>query len=142
MANVIIDSSVAIKWFFTEPHSDSAVRLLDQFHRGDATFLVPDLFFAEIGNILWKKQRFQGFDAADVRRILDEILALSFIAVPSATLLPDAYDLAVRYQRTVYDSLYLALGLRERCSFVTADERLVNSVASGVPNILWLPDWP
>ena len=38
--------------------------------------------------------------------------------------------MAVTHQRTVYDALYLALSLREQCPWVTADERVVNALAS------------
>lgn len=53
----------------------------------------------------------------------------------------DAYKLAVKYQRTVYDSLYLALSLREGCQFVTADERFVNAIGSSFLNIIWVSNW-
>jgi predicted nucleic acid-binding protein len=49
--------------------------------------------------------------------------------------------LAVKHQRTVYDMLYVALSLRERCSFVTADEKLANSLKSSIPSVIWLGNW-
>lgn len=52
-----------------------------------------------------------------------------------------ANKLAVKHQRTVYDSLYLALSLRENCQFVTADKKFVNAVVSSFPNIIWLANW-
>ena len=51
-ANVVVDSSVAIKWFLPEPNADAALRLLDGYRRGDLSFLAPDLIHAEVGNIL------------------------------------------------------------------------------------------
>ena len=41
-----------------------------------------------------------------------------------------------------YDALYLALGIRENCQVVTADEKLVNAVGTAFPNLIWLPTWP
>lgn len=49
--------------------------------------------------------------------------------------------LAITQQRTVYDSLYLALSLREGCDFVTTAERLVNALALHFPNVVWLANW-
>ena len=72
------------------------------------------------------------------------IAALSVLNLritPSALLLAEAYALAVSHRRTVYDSLYLALSLRESCPFVTADERLVHAVAATFPNVSLLSDW-
>lgn len=45
------------------------------------------------------------------------------------------------YQRTLYDSLYLTLSLREGCSLVTADERLVKALAPHFPHVIWLAKW-
>lgn len=66
---------------------------------------------------------------------------MPFTFVPTATLLDDAYKLAVTHDRTVYDSLYLALSLREDCQFVTADEKLANAIGSSFPSILWIANW-
>lgn len=43
--------------------------------------------------------------------------------------------------RTVYDALYIALGIQEDCQFVTADERLVNSVSLTLPHVVLLGAW-
>lgn len=68
MDKVVVDSSVVIKWFVAEPHSSEARRLLDEYQQGALDFLGPDLLFAEIGNIVWKKQSFQGLSVIDPDR--------------------------------------------------------------------------
>ncbi len=50
---------------------------------------------------------------------------------PSAPLFVSAVYLAIQTGWTVYDCLYLALAIREGCQMVTADQRLVNSLAGG-----------
>ena len=142
MTNVVVDSSVAVKWFVVEPYSAEARRVLDGYQNGTLSFLAPDLLNAEFGNIIWKKQNFQGLDAADARKILDAFRALQFVFTPTATLLDDAFKIALAHRRTVYDSIYLALSVHERCQFVTADERLVNAVGSSFTNVVWLANWP
>ena len=138
---LIIDSSVMIKWFVVEPYSVEARRILDGYNQGTLALLAPDLLYCESGSILWKKQSFQGFPEADAIRILTEVQAHSISIAPTAALLDDAYHLAITYGRTVYDSLYLALSLREGCRFVTADERLVNAVGAALPNVGWVANW-
>jgi hypothetical protein len=32
--------------------------------------------------------------------------------------------------------------LREKCQLVTADERLVNALASSYSQVVWIGDWP
>lgn len=53
MKAIVVDASVAIKWFIPEIHATAAGRLLEK----NLKLLAPDLIFAEIGNILWKKCR-------------------------------------------------------------------------------------
>lgn len=142
MTNLVIDSSVAVKWFITEPYSVEARRILDDYQNGTLSFLAPDIINAEFGNIVWKKHVFQGLAAVDAQSIIDEFRALRFTFTATAMLLDEAYEIAVRHRRTVYDSLYLALSVRENCQFVTADEKLANAVNSAFPALTWLANWP
>lgn len=142
MDKIVVDSSVAIKWFVVEPYSAEARRVLDDYRAGTLTLLAPDLINAEIGNVVWKKQRFQGLAVVDGQQIIDEFRKLKFELISSATLLDEAYRLAVAHQRTVYDALYIALSVREQCLFVTADEKLYNAISETFPNVMWVADWP
>ena len=141
MTKLIVDASVAIKWFVPEPLSAEARRILDDYQAGTLTLIAPDLINAEVGNIVWKKQPFQGLDADDASTVIDEFRKLVIVLTPTGDLLADAYGLAVTHRRSVYDSLYLALSIREGSQFVTADERLVNAVSSSLSMVIWLPNW-
>src|ERR671939_23304 len=142
MGNLVVDSSVAVKWFVIEPYSTESRRILDAYQNGLLSFLAPDLINAEFGNIIWKKHLFQGLAASDAQNVLDKYRQLQFTFIPTAELLEDAYKIAVRHRRTVYDALYLALSVRENCQVVTADEKLVNAVRANFPNLIWLANWP
>ena len=54
MRIVVLDASVAVKWYVREQGSDQAVQLLD---REDLHFVAPDLFRAEIANALLRQNR-------------------------------------------------------------------------------------
>jgi len=57
MTLFVIDASVAAKWFLPpsgEPLAEEALRLLAGYAEGRFRFAVPDLFWAECANILWK----------------------------------------------------------------------------------------
>ncbi len=72
MSQYVLDASIAIKWFIPEVYSDAARRLLASNH----TFLVPDFFFPEVGNVLWKRVR-RGEDTAEnARQILADLNAV------------------------------------------------------------------
>lgn len=138
---VVVDSSIVIKWFTAEPFAEQARQILDGYQDDALALLVPDLLFAEVGNVLWKKQRLQGLTTTDAELIIRSILLLGFDVTPCASLLPEAYRIAVAHGRSVYDSIYLALSLREQCPFVTADERLANAVHSSFPGVTWIASW-
>ncbi len=136
MSRYVVDASVGIKWFVPEVHSEAAQRLLNSSHN----LLVPDLFFPEIGNILWKRVR-RGEGTPDhARDTLAEFSTVPLEVYESQPLMPVALDIAVQTDRTVYDSLYLALAILSQCQMVTADLRLFNSIASSsfADNILWV----
>lgn len=138
---LVVDSSVAIKWLVPEPYSEQARLILNDYQKGELDLLAPDLIYAEVGNIVWKKQAFQGLAVTDAQLVIDTFRTLTFSITPTAVLLADAYSLAVRHQRTVYDMLYVALGQQENCRFVTADEKLVNAIHNAFPSVIWIANW-
>lgn len=141
MAALVVDSSIVIKWFLLEPFSAEARTIRAVAQAGTLAHHAPDLIYAELGNIVWKKHTLQNLAAVDANAIINTIRALPFTTTPTAVLLDDAYRLAVTHHRTVYDALYLALSEREQCPCVTADERLVNAVAGALPRVVWLGHW-
>ncbi len=141
MNKIVVDSSVVVKWFVPEPLSEEARRVLDSYEAGAVTLLAPDLLVAEVGNIIWKKHRLQGLSKEDADQILDAFGELDIVFTSSAELLQDAFRIAVEQVRTVYDSLYVALSEKEKCVFVTADERLVNAIGKSFPNTVWVAAW-
>ena len=84
----------------------------------------PAFFFdLEIANILWKKVRRAEITRADADQILAQLPALPITRHPEGPVLPAAFDLADRTDRTVYDCLYLALAVQLGGRMVTADQR-------------------
>ena len=60
MTTLVLDASVAAKWFLPsagESLTDEASALLKSYARGRLRLLVPDLFWIEFANILWKSVR-------------------------------------------------------------------------------------
>lgn len=141
MSPLVVDSSVVMKWFIPEPYSSQARLILDDYQTGKYAFLAPDHLYAELGNIVWKKHTQRDLPAADAERVIVAFHKLTFELTSTADLLDDAYRLAVTHQRTVYDMLYVALSVRERCSFVTADEKLANALKASMRNVVWLGAW-
>jgi len=115
----VVDASVAAKWFAPEPDAEAAQRILG------GQIYAPDLLFAEVANILWKKQR-RGELADEVPEIAARmLLRIGVHATPCADLMSEATALAARLDHPAYDCFYLALAVRHGIVMVTADRRLI-----------------
>ncbi len=122
----VVDASVAVKWLLTEPDSAAALTLF----RPDTQLHLPDLAFSEVANILWKRVRNGDFDSKTASRLLRWLIDQPLVVHGSSELVVTALTIACSFDRTVYDSIYLALAIREDKLFVTADEKLYNSLAA------------
>lgn len=91
MASLVIDSSVVVKWFVPEHGSEMADRVLGRYAKGRVSLLAPDLLFAEIGNIIWKKRRIKELDPEDADSVIESIRTVSFEITPCSELLDMAY---------------------------------------------------
>lgn len=125
MTAVVVDSSVAMKWFVPEPLSEVAVRLLQPSY----DLAAPDLLVPEFGNVLWKKLRRGEVRRDEAFEIVAALGEVPLTIVASTDLLAPALEIAAAYGRTVYDALYVALAVARDCVLVTADERLVAALA-------------
>jgi predicted nucleic acid-binding protein len=138
-APVVVDASVGLKWYITEPHSGAAALLLGGAYEPH----VPSHFYVEVASTLWKKVVLRGEltedQAREVRAALDEVPVVSH---PTSGLLDEAFEVALATRRTVYDCLYVALAERLGCVAVTADERLYNATLGGpyAARVHWVGD--
>jgi predicted nucleic acid-binding protein len=137
---LVVDASVAAKWLLPakgETLAEEAVRLLRRYSKGEIRLVVPDLFWAELGNLLWKAVR-QGRCAKVTAAVgLASLRQRKLPTVSSLTLLDLAFVIATTFDRTVYDSLYVALAVHSKTQLITADERLANALAAHLP-VKWL----
>jgi predicted nucleic acid-binding protein len=60
-----------------------------------------------------------------------------FPVYSTAPLIHKAFEIATAFDRSVYDSVYVALAIQSQAPLITADERLANALASRFP-IKWL----
>jgi len=141
---LVLDASVAAKWFLpseNEPLTLEAKQLLDAHSRGEIAFVIPDFFWAEIGNVLWKAVRTNRISTTRMWATLGDVTNLSVLTCASSDLIEDAMKIALRFNRSVYDSLYdslyVALAVQSSTEMVTADERLANALAAHLP-VKWL----
>lgn len=135
MNRYVIDAGIAVKWFLVEQYSDKASELLEQYQQQAIELTAPDLLIAEVTNVFWKRAARHDLTAQEATDNLNDLLAINLPLIPATSLAVRALALAQTHNRSVYDSLYLALALEQSCDFVTTDERLFNAIGSHFPNI-------
>ena len=140
MTSFVLDASVAAKWMLPakgELLRPEAFRLLDAYRSGEVNFIVPDVFWAECGNIVWKAVRQNRLDRSGAEQAIVSMMHRAMPTISSLELLPKAVSIAFDFNRAVYDCLYVALAVESKKQLVTADERLANALAARFP-VKWL----
>jgi predicted nucleic acid-binding protein len=139
----VVDASVGIKLFLVEPLSDRADALFARLvATPPARFYVPDLFFIECANILWKYTRRYGYPPGAVQQNVIDLARLPLQSASTADLAEEALALAMSHEFTACDAAYVALSRRSSLPLVTADEPLVHRLAGTGLDVRWLGAWP
>jgi predicted nucleic acid-binding protein len=122
---LVVDASVAVKWFVQEPATVDAVALLG---RND-TLIAPELVVAEVVNVLWKhlmraelERRQVAHVPAALSRTFSELWPVDWLA-------RRALEIAAELRHPAYDCFYLALAESKDVPLVTADRRLIARLA-------------
>jgi predicted nucleic acid-binding protein len=133
LKQIVLDANVAAKWLLPppgEPLRDEAIQILRDYNEDKYDILVPDLFWPELANFLWKAVRSGRCTEVEAGEGLDAVREYRFHTFRSVLFLRRAFDIAVRYDRSLYDCLYVALAEESQTELITADERLANALAS------------
>ena len=138
----VVDCSTALKSVLMEPDRAKAILLRDGFCNGLHELLAPDLFPAEVANGLLIAERRKLIGPGDGALCLADVMQTPPFLHSAGPLLVRAYEIAHRYQRTVYDCLYVALAEREQCEFITADIKLFNGLHPAFAFVLSLASMP
>lgn len=141
MSDVVVDSCVAAKLVLNEADSARAEQLvIEVSSRGDQ-IVVLDLCFAERGNVIWKHFRAKRIDFDEALLALRVLTESKFTIYRSESLLARSLELAMHYDKPLYDMLFVALVDQLDADGVTADVPLVAKVAGDFPKIKLLKDW-
>jgi len=138
----VVDASVAVKWDLIEKDTDKARRLRDAYRQGQHELIAPDWFLAEVANILGKAAARKTITTAEARQGYQDVTRDAPVLWATVPLVDDAFDLALKHQRAVYDCLYLALALQEECRLVTADDAFVRQLQPVYPFVIALSSMP
>jgi len=138
MKTVIVDASVCVKWFVPETHWQPASSLLHE----DYDLHAPDLVFAEVGNVVWKKTLREEITAIEAQDIVAGLRRVPLVVHTTESLLDHAIAIALHARRSVYDCVYVALACRLEARMATCDQRLLNALqgTAYAPHVAWIGD--
>jgi predicted nucleic acid-binding protein len=138
--SLVLDASIAIKWIAptgSESLMPEAAEFLRRYVEGEIDFVVPDIFWAEVSHVLSKGVRRGRWGRKQAELAEPDMESRKFISVSSRSLLPEAFRIALDFDCSVYDCIYVAVAAQIKTEFITADEGLVNALAARFP-VRWL----
>jgi predicted nucleic acid-binding protein len=138
---LIVDSSVALKWFVDEPRHEAAKRLILAAERMSA----PEWAYAEVINALWRKARAGEITNEQVLAAIHERPKRVRYSGCDEGLMKSAFGLAQQLEHSIYDCVFLALALQtENAVLVTDDGRFAEKAVSRgyADKLRWLSDEP
>jgi predicted nucleic acid-binding protein len=140
---LVVDASVAVKWILPEEGHEPALRIQERYQDEEIDLIAPYLLVAEVANVLWKRERRGDLTALAAQRCFQQFLRDSPLLWDSAAVSASALALASAHARPVYDCLYLAWALEQRCDLVTADERFFHAMGTAFPcvKVLGACEW-
>lgn len=124
-STVVVDASVAAKWYLPEDHHEDARRLRDHFLEGTVDLTAPNVFPYEVLNAL----RYSGqFDESELERAAETLPSYGIDLVPFHQL-ADLVSAAFGIENTIYDASYIALAATYDTVVYTADRKLIAGLA-------------
>jgi len=117
---IVVDSSVAVKWFSEEDDTDKALLLRDQHLKGARRVVASDLLYHEVSNALRFKRT---YDEDRLNQAVESLFAFHLHTWPvDSTLLRRAATIAYKGSVTLYDAVPVALAGLRGTICITADE--------------------
>jgi predicted nucleic acid-binding protein len=124
----VIDTNIAIKLLIPDPLSTKAETLFLHLQQPQSQFFIPDLFYIELTNVLWKYVRTNQYPADQVQTALQRIQSLPLNVTPTKDLMIEAANLSLKHNISAYDAAYVALSQRINVPLLTLDNKLVTAL--------------
>jgi predicted nucleic acid-binding protein len=118
---LVVDASVACKWFISEPGSDAAEALVAD----NEMPLAPDLIVPEVCNVAWLKLRRGEITSEQATAMVEGLPDVLDGLVPSVQLANRALEIANVLAHPASDCFYIALAELRGTRMVTDDRRLL-----------------
>ncbi|MEH2432932.1 MAG: type II toxin-antitoxin system VapC family toxin [Nostoc sp.] len=131
----VLDASVSVKQFIPDPLTAKVNQLFAHLAYPQTEIFVPDLFYIECANVLWKYARAGSYDVSLIQGNLASLKAFPLRVVSTADLMADAVAIALNYKISAYDGSYVALSQQIGATLLTLDGKLVKALAASSYNV-------
>jgi predicted nucleic acid-binding protein len=116
---IVIDASILVKFILKEEGWNKIADFLK------AGTISVDLVIKETVNAIWKRVMRKEISLEDAKRMFEamkEILNKAVIIENEMDYIDEAFEIFIKQNITVYDSLYIALAKKKKLELLTADE--------------------
>ena len=124
MAEIVVDTSVVVKWYIPEQYHEHARALRDAYLDGKCDLIAPALMPFEAINALKYSGHYEGNRLEEASTSLPEY---GIELVPFNYIGPVA-EIANNLDITIYDAAYIALARQLGTKAYTADENLLDDL--------------
>lgn len=124
----VLDANIAAKWMLPESDSPQAIAFRDEFRQQLHELIAPDVFPVEVGHTFTRAERQGRISQSESLNFWADVMTTAPQLVPYLPLMPDALVMSSQELIGVYDCLYVILAVREGCSLLTADEKLIRKL--------------
>ena len=121
----VIDSSVALKWFFDEPLKAQARAFAQTLELGTHIGVAPDLLMMEVAHVVRKRQMERKISVEDARAIWRGFREAPIQYIPLSGLIDEAFTLGLGEMVSFYDAAYTQVALAIGGRVLTADAGIV-----------------
>jgi predicted nucleic acid-binding protein len=141
LKGVVIDASVALKWYlYDEDHGPKAMNLLSRYIADELDILAPSLLEYEVVNGLIVAQRRGRIHGEKVLSAIEGFANLGIRMMDLASRYSGVLRFCKTYNLSAYDASYMVVAESERLPLMTADERFYKAVKKDFNWVKWLGD--
>lgn len=125
---LVLDTSVAVKFHVPEGRYEEARRLQRSFEEGEVALLAPGTVLPEVFNAFWQKYRRDELTRDEVRIGWELVSELPLTLYAPEDLIDRAVEISFETSAIIYDALFLALAEDAETVVITDDSKLVRAV--------------
>jgi len=124
---IVVDASIAIKWFVIEEGQEDALAILERIKKMPTDFAVPEFFYIEMMSVMTRLVRNQ----EELDSIIDDLYSLGFMQLRvGAKLLKIASQISNTTGISGYDALYAACAKSIMGRWLTADRKAHSKIVA------------